>query len=614
MHLRLRERDPDTRRWLPLHDGPVADPIPELTLNEARDLEVAVGPVAPGVQVRLEIGGWLAASSRSMDRTDFEFRRVEQADGTDWFVVRGRLVKDWVGITELQLLQAERGEWAVVATVRPVFIAAGKMAQEEFAALCEDVAAYSAAALLDVYGKTYFGLELEHRPGESAPVATTIRIRQALDQLATALREIASQPAYRLRATRVREPAIADQGVTDLTLEEACLDPTVAVYHRGRLAFREQVREVATPHYNLPENRVLSGFLHFLDAQLADLANRLHSDVALREGRKAERHRPPAPGEKSWWETEDLPRIIEMRRMLEQFRSMRTELARLRRYPFLPPGVELRDVPPSTPLIRSNRAYAAAYRVILSHFRAFRIRLDGGHLLTRGKSLPVLYEWWCALEVLRVLRESLTLSQVQPSGRGTVFQHEDTERTGFVVEFEPDRAVDFEDESGRLVRLRYVPSYRREADSGGSAVGLLSPDQERTPDLALEVFAPGDRDNPVPELIVVLDAKYTTQPHSRKLDEVRLKYDKIGVFETGRVLSRQVWAIVPTGPDREPTRGPDWARYCTVDNIGFWSERYDMGSPTAGVVRAKPRFGEGRPPLDGLIRLILKRAGVAVRL
>ncbi|HVK12655.1 MAG TPA: hypothetical protein VM597_28150, partial [Gemmataceae bacterium] len=169
-------------------------------------------------------------------------------------------------------------------------------------------------------------------------------------------------------------------------------------------------------------------------------------------------------------------------------------------------------------------------------------------------------------------------------------------------------------ESGRLVRLRYVPSYRREADSVGSAVGLLSPDQERTPDLALEVFAPGARDNPVPELIVVLDAKYTTQPHSRKLDEVRLKYDKIGVFETGRVLSRQVWAIVPTGPDLAPVRGPDWARHCTVDNVGFWSERYDMASPTAGVVRAKPRFGDGRPPLDGLIRLILKRAGVAVRL
>ena len=219
MHLRLRERDPDTRRWLHLHDGPATELIPELTLNEARDLELAMGPVAPAVQVRLEIGGWLAASSRPIDRADYEFRRIEQADGSDWFVVRGRLLKDWVGMTELQLLLFERGEWGVAATARPVFITAGNMAQDEFAPLCEDVAAYPAAALLDVYGKTYFGLELERRPGESAPVATTIRIRQALDQLAAALREVASQPAYRLRARGSANHL--DQGVTDLTLEEA---------------------------------------------------------------------------------------------------------------------------------------------------------------------------------------------------------------------------------------------------------------------------------------------------------------------------------------------------------------------------------------------------------
>ncbi len=601
MHVRLRERDPDTRQW---HDLP-----PEPTLTEARDLEVNVDQVPPGSTVRLTIGGWLCASSRIADRADFEFLPREEADGTETYIVRGRLIQDWVGLTDVQVTVDE----ALVFELPRILIAAGKMAQDEFAALCADVATYSSAALLDVYGKTYFGLELEYRPGESAPIATALRIRQALDQLAGAFHEIASQPAYRLKARRVREPAIADQGVSDLTLEEACLDPTVAVRHRGRIAFREQVREVAVPHFNLPENRVLSGFLRFLDAQLADLSDRLRVDIDQRLARRIDRHRPAGPGEKSWWETEDEPRILEMRRLQDQFKALRTDLARLRRYPFLPPGVEMREVPASTPLIRSNRAYSAAYRVILNHFRAYRVRLDGGHLLSRGKSLPVLYEWWCALEVLRVLRESLAMANDQPAGRGTPFRHQDAERPGFVVEFAADQAVDFEDGAGRLVRLRYVPSYRRELDSGGSAYGLLGYEAERTPDLALEVFGP-DREHPVPELIVVLDAKYTTQPHSKKLEEVRLKYEKIGEFETGRVLSRQTWAIVPMPPSRVTGRGPDWARHCTVDNVGFWSERYDMASPTAGVVRARPRSDDGRPALDGLIRLILKRAGVAVRL
>jgi hypothetical protein len=235
-------------------------------------------------------------------------------------------------------------------------------------------------------------------------------------------------------------------------------------------------------------------------------------------------------------------------------------------------------------------------------------------LLTRGKSLPVLYEWWCVLEVLRILQASLKQCGDQPRGRGSPFRRLASERSRFVVEFSPDQAVDFEDDAGRLVRLRYVPSYRPEHASGGLAYGLLSPEEERTPDIALEVFPPGDRSNPVPELIVVFDAKYSSLPHYQKLEEVRLKYSKIGVFETGRVLSRQVWALVPSMPSPSRAVGPDWSAHCTIDNSGFWSERYDMLSATAGVIQTKPRLGVQRPPLEGLIRLLLRRAGVAVRL
>src|SRR5205085_737758 len=120
-----------------------------------------------------------------------------------------------------------------------------------------------------------------------APVAALQRVRQAIDQMAIALREIATQPAYRLRTRRVREPAIAVQGVSDLTLEEACLDPTLAVRHRGSIAFREHVREVATPHFNLTENHILSGFLNFLQLQLVDLEQRLLSEIEVREERKS---------------------------------------------------------------------------------------------------------------------------------------------------------------------------------------------------------------------------------------------------------------------------------------------------------------------------------------
>lgn len=617
MRIELRERDPQTRRWethidvSPTGDAPVQHGA--LTLNEASDIELSLRSDGPSFAARVLVGDVLVASTREQDRADFWFHSAEDFEG-ERFTCRGRLLRDWVGLAEFQIQVLGPDGWKPVLEVMPLQISAGKIAQEEFEALCDEVAGHSAAALLDVYGKTFFGLELEFRPGEHAPVAALQRVRQAIDQMAVALREIATQPAYRLRTRRVREPAIAVQGVSDLTLEEACLDPTLAVRFRGGVAFREHVREVAAPHFNLTENRILSGFVKFLDLQLADLEVRLRSEIAIREERRAFHHRPGPDGEKSWWEVEDQPRIIEMKKLLDNSRAMQTELRRLSRYPFLPRGAELREIPQSTPLIRSNRAYASAYRTVLSHFKSFRVRLGEDHLLTRGKSLPVLYEWWCVLEVMRVLQACMTLCDNQPQGRGSPFRRLEAERTRFVVEFTPDQAVDFEDDSGRLVRLRYVPSYRPEHVSGGLAYGLLSPEEERTPDIALEVFPQGDRNNPVPELVIVFDAKYSSMPHRQKLEEVRLKYGKIGVFETGHVLSRQVWALVPSAPNNAHMTGPEWSANCTVDNSGFWSEHYDMGSATAGVIQSKPRLTMSRPPLEGLIRLLLRRAGVAVRL
>ena len=182
-----------------------------------------------------------------------------------------------------------------------------------------------------------------------------------------------------------------------------------------------------------------------------------------------------------------------------------------------------------------------------------------------------------------------------------------------MVEFAADQAVDFEDGAGRLIRLRFQPSYRQEGTSGGLAYGLLSTEEERTPDVSIEVFSDPARGDPAPDVILIFDAKYTSVPHYRKLEEVRQKYGRVGVFETGRVLSRQLWALVPGLPGRPQRRGPDWSVYCTVDNSGFWSERYDMASATAGVVQCRPRIA-GRKPLEGLVRLLLRRAGVAVRL
>ena len=82
---------------------------------------------------------------------------------------------------------------------------------------------------------------------------------------------------------------------------------------------------------------------------------------------------------------------------------------------------------------------------------------------------------------------------------------------------------------------------------------------------------------------------------------------------TGMVLSRQVWAMTPSPAQFRPGAGPEWAAFCTLDNLAFWSDAFDMQSSVAGVIQVKPLMPAGRPPIDSLLRLLLRRSGVHLR-
>jgi hypothetical protein len=608
MHIRVSERESFRGAWRLRVDTRAGAPAEFPPLSESSELHVAVtfDDADEPADLELRVGNILVASSRPADRTEFFFAHAPSDDHGRRLAVSGPLLRDWIGVTELTLDAVTGDQRQTLLHVDDLRVGAGKMAQEVFEALFAEVAAHSSALLLDVYGKTFFGLEPEFQSSETAPVAALKRLRGAVDRLTAALRDIARRPALRLQGRLVREPALAGQSVGELTLQEACLDPTLAVRVGRGVAFREQIREHAVHHFDLPENRVLTGFLKFLQLQIGDLRARARREIEQRYANRAYRDRP---GEgPSWWEQEDLPRIRELQQEIETLALLDREIVHLLRLPFLPAAPMLREVPASTPLFRSHRAYADAFRAIVGHFQSYRVQLDGGHLLARARSLPQLYESWCYLEVMRVLRSGLTMV-----GSGEVdspFRRVAAERDRFVIEFASDQFIDFHDRTGRLVRLRYVPRYRNRFYDRFQGYGLLGPEPEMTPDLALELYPAKGADGP-PELIIVLDAKYSTVPHPQILERVRSKYGRIGVFDTGGILSRQVWALAPTAPMHPAAQSPEWGRACTIDNLSFWSDTFDASTPVAGVIHARPLLGSP-PPLESMLRWLLEREGLVL--
>jgi hypothetical protein len=608
--IRVRRKRPG-ERWATVVDEATA-PARAARLQgvEASEADLFLINVTPPVgetaHVRVTVGSVVVASTRRTDRVLLLEPDDEGEPGAAALTCKGNLLADWAGLTELAVeVLGSAGAWEPVL-VLPLAVTAGKIAAEQFNQLFADLGRDAAAVLLDVHGKTKLGLR-ETSVASTAPAAVLTRVRETVHELDGLLHRIARQPASRLRTHFYREQALVGQAVSDATLVEACSDPGMLARRGDGVVFREHLREHSKADYRLPEHQLLADFGEYLKAQLSDLRQRIDTEIIEREDRKRWRNRPTTPGEPTWWETEDGPRIEELRRCREEAAALHGVIGSWAALHFLPPGRGLREKPQPTPLVLHHALYRRAFRAIAGHFQAYEVTLDVQPLLARARSLPVLYEWWCAVRVTRILAAGLTPVQQGRPKRSFVSTQLAQTGTRFTIEFAADQAIDFTDSRGNLVRFRYQPVYSASAATLG--VALLDPGAVRTPDLALEVYTGPRSVDAAPDLIVILDAKYSSAPQHVKLQEVSSKYAKIGDPVTGRILSRQVWALTPAGRDGGGARD-SLASYCTVDNRAFWSSSFDADNPVNGAVQTRPTAPGVFDPLRNLIVSLLRLAGV----
>ncbi len=526
---------------------------------------------------------------------------------TTRYECQGRLLIDWVGVTELTVSQRSGAEdWRVLLAL-PLAVTAGKMRHEEFEQLFADLEREAADLLLDIHGKTQIGLKRVVGMTSASPIAALARLRETVRELRDAWPGLARRPACRLRMTARRELATAGQAVSEGTLAEIARDPGMVRAHAGGFALHEHLREDPRPDYRIPEHRTLADFLLHLQGQLAELRPKLETEIRWREARKAWRNHPHADGQATWWQTDDLPRIGELRRYLLETEALAETLRRLGQAHFLPPGRPLVAQPGTTPRFQHLPHYRRLFHAIDRHFLSFQVTFETQSLLSRVRSLPVLYELWCTVRVLRILAQGLRRTADGIPGSNLVRTTTLSTNTRFSLDLSANRSVDFEDAPGHRVRFRYQPEYRTVL----SGVGLLDGASLRTPDMALEIFAAGNR-TPTPDAILILDAKYSHVPHLQKLAELGQRYGRIGDPRTGRVLSRHVWALTPAeaGPrgDRTHLKG-----FATADNLGFWSADFDAASPVNGALETRPTRPGAYDPLRQFLVKLLGHAGVEWR-
>src|SRR4051794_13581772 len=122
MLLTLETRNPATGYW---HE-PAETPV---RLGERARLRVTITGAAPLTACRLYTGDVLMASSLWEDRAEYHLR--PQAFPAGSWVAVGKMLRDWVGETDLRAEVLDGGKWATAATLGPVYVEPERLNPEE---------------------------------------------------------------------------------------------------------------------------------------------------------------------------------------------------------------------------------------------------------------------------------------------------------------------------------------------------------------------------------------------------------------------------------------------------------------------------------------------------
>lgn len=425
---------------------------------------------------------------------------------------------------------------------------------EQYEALIEAVQGDAAALVYALHGGAE-GAHLTHGRARSLLESYAVLVEQLGPAAVTLTQQIAKEPHHVLRTERTTTP-LADaprfDGTTLAALARTAPDdvgPVNTAPYTGMLP-HTIITQRSGASTDVVEHRLLLGVLHTLLWQINSVRGALQRERERRAQHDALRGSAAAVA------TDE-----RLRQCIRVQRQLRHALAT----PFLANIPPLHTLHEPTHLMRR----APRYRRVYELFRALRdtplIDWDSPTLWLPIQSLPLLYEQWCTLQVIKLVMPLGTMTEQHLL---THDENADVRRwTLRLRQNTPLLTVKCAD--GTLLRLFYQRRYAPHAPSS-TALGSLDP-FVRIPDIAIEVQR-GNR----PTEVLLLDAKYRIAPDGGvpqdALDDAYAYRNAIGSGAARRTLGAFLLypgtpsihaadnvGALPALPMNNAQRAPEWS-------------------------------------------------------
>lgn len=324
--------------------------------------------------------------------------------------------------------------------------------------ILQDIEAEYRMLSLDYLKRTYHGIKEEQ--GESYDIIWWNIFGGLQEQFLRTIHNIIDRPRHRLKTIETYKRADQIRRLTP-QLEQQLAE------HRTEEARPYRVEEQQNT-YNTPENRFLKHALLTVQKRYATLAER----VLLQDTRIADTHR-------------------------DRIARTRDELNRLSRHPFFRTVGPFDGIKQESLILQKDVNYSKVFRIYTILQKSFS--LNDGLYRMETKDIATLYEIWCFIQVVKVVKE---LTDTEPE------QHSRTEMSGLfsysLGKGEHSKII-FKKDDVTLAELVYNPRHSDKDDIKG--IGELeSKTVPQKPDIVLQLTKDDLQEGM--KLTYLFDAKY----------------------------------------------------------------------------------------------------------
>ena len=444
---------------------------------------------------------------------------------------RGVYFESASGATELSVVHAKDGRSETVFKAS-LYVVPSKIGWANYKGMVADLQSVCRALVTDVTGKSTAGMGAPSRAWRTLE-EELVAVSGACRRLKPILAEIERAPkSVMVIRKRIVHAGRARSRRAVAAMMKRGIDPT-ADGSESRLCAVGRLAESR----DIPEHRLLKAFLKLLRARLGSCRAGLAADVGRLEAERRYRSRTSVAGERSLYETEDLPRIRRLRERDAEAEGVQRWLDGELGGGFWS-GVGESVFAPESTQFAENDYYLVAANIVLRYLRD--LSHWGGTFGSgfRAKKSSRMYEQWVLVQLVAAFAECglRVASWDEVVGRSV--------RGSFGFDFARNTTLSAPFGDGWGVSIRYEPwilpkdaAWRFPSESlchfGGG---------NWSPDIVVELKDPSGRTR----YAVAMDAKYSRRP-TREMRESVLKYARIRTTEGrfGRRVARQVWLVYP---------------------------------------------------------------------